>query len=72
MSPISPDTLIKVLIVVFVVVVMHLSMSSRQGGRQGIGRDFDICQKIAVEFPTPRQKVVTGTNKNSNIPTPGQ
>ena len=56
------------------------------GGRWGIGRDFDICQKIAVKFPTPGQKcevkynwishpekwfVVTGTNKNSNIPTPG-
>ena len=50
-----------------------------------IGRDFDIFQKIAVKFPTPGQKcevkynwksppgkwfVVTGTNKNLNIPTP--
>ena len=55
-------------------------------GRRGIWRDFDICQKIAVKFPTPGQKcevkynwishpgkwfVVTGMNKNSNIPTPG-
>ena len=55
-------------------------------GRRGIGRDFDIFQKNAVKFPTPGQKcevkynwnsppgkwfVVTGKNKNSNIPTPG-
>ena len=26
------------------------------GGRRGIGRDFDIFQKIAVKFPTPGQK----------------
>ena len=26
------------------------------GGRQGIGPDFDIFQKIAVKFPTPGQK----------------
>ena len=65
---------------------MHLSMSSRQGGRQGIGQDFDIFPKIAVKFPTPGQKcevkynqishpekwfVVTGKNKNSDIPTSG-
>ena len=38
------------------VVFMHLSMSSRQVGRRGIGRDFDIFSKIAVKFPTPGQK----------------
>ena len=63
---------------------MHLSMSSRREGRRGIGRDFDIFPKIAVKFPTPGQTcevkyneiphprkwfVVTGKNKNSNIPT---
>ena len=26
------------------------------GGGRGIGRDFDIFQKIAVKFPIPRQK----------------
>ena len=26
------------------------------GRRGGIGRDFDIFQKIAVKFPSPRQK----------------
>ena len=36
--------------------LMHLSMSSRRGGRRDIGRDFDIFQKIAVKFPTPGQK----------------
>ena len=35
---------------------MHLSMSSRQGARRGIGQDFDICQKIGVKFPIPGQK----------------
>ena len=28
----------------------------RGRGRQGIGRDFDIFQKVAVKFPTPGQK----------------
>ena len=61
-------------------------MSGRRGGGRFIGWDFDIFQKIAVKFTTPGQKcevkynwishhgkwlVVTGTNKNSNIPTPG-
>ena len=27
------------------------------GGRRGIGRDFDIFQKIAVKFPTPGEKM---------------
>ena len=26
------------------------------GGRRGIGRDFDMFQKIAVKFSTPGQK----------------
>ena len=58
-----------------------------RGGRRGMGRDFDIFKTIAVKFRTPGQKcevkynwiphpgkwfVVTGTNKNSNIPTLGQ
>ena len=70
---------------VVLVILMHLSMSSRWGGRRGRGRDFDIFQKIAVKFPTPGQKfkvkynyishpkkwfVVTGTNKNQiSLPT---
>ena len=44
---------------------MHLSMSSRRGGRQGIGRDFDIFSKIAVKFPTPGQKYEVKYNWNS-------
>ena len=41
--------------------IIHLSMSSPRGcegggGRRGIGRDFDIFQKIAVKFPIPGQK----------------
>ena len=27
------------------------------GGRWGIGWDFDICQKIAIKFPTPGKNV---------------
>ena len=26
------------------------------GGRRGIGRDFDIFQKLPVKFPTPGQE----------------
>ena len=55
-------------------------------GRGGIGRGFDIFQKIAVKFPTPGQKCEVKYNWNSppremicgqmfakysNIPTPG-
>ena len=38
-------------------------MPAGEGGgwRRGIGRDFDIFQKIAVKFPTP------GKNVRSNI-----
>ena len=35
------------------------------GGRRGIGRDFDIFQKIAVKFPTPGQKCEVKCNWNS-------
>ena len=34
--------------------LMHLG--GEGGVRRGIGQDFDIFQKIAVKFPTPRQK----------------
>ena len=49
----------------YTIEVMHLSMSSRRGGRQGIGRDFDIFPKIAVKFPTPAQKCEVKCNWNS-------
>ena len=35
------------------------------GGRQGIGRGFDIFQKIAVKFPTRGQKCEIKYNWNS-------
>ena len=40
------------------IIIMHLSMSNRRGwgGRRGIGRYFDIFQKIAVKFPIPGKK----------------
>ena len=47
---------------------MHLSMPSRRGGRRGIGREFDLFQKIAVKFLTPRQKCEV----KYNFPTPGK
>ena len=48
----------------FVVTILHMSSVENNapinvkpaGGRRGIGRDFDIFQKIAVKFPTPGQK----------------
>ena len=43
---------------------MHLSMSSRRGERRGIGRGFDVFQKIAVKFPTPGQKCEVKYNWN--------
>ena len=36
-----------------------------RGGRRGIGRDFDIFQKIAVKFPNPGQKSEVKYNWNS-------
>ena len=33
--------------------------------RRGIGRDFDIFQKIAVKFPTPGKKCEVKYNWNS-------
>ena len=42
-------------------------MSSRRRGRRGIGRDFDIFPKIAVKFPTPRQKCDVKYNWNSPL-----
>ena len=36
------------------------------GGKRGIGRDFDILAKIAVKFPTPRQKCEVKYNWNSS------
>ena len=45
--------------------IMHLSMSSRRWERRGIGRVFDIFQKIAVKFPTPGQKCEVKYNWNS-------
>ena len=33
------------------------SLFNFPGGRQGIGQDFDIFQKIAVKFPTPGAKM---------------
>ena len=54
--------------------------------RGGIGQEFDIFQKVAVKFPTPRQKCEVKYNWNSppwemicgqmfanysSIPTPG-
>ena len=47
--------------------IMHLSMSSRRGGRRGIGWDFDIFSKIAIKFPTPGQKCEV---KYTEIPQP--
>ena len=53
-----------------------MQLSSEAGGGGGIGRDFDIFQKIDVKFPILRQKcevkynfVVTGT-KNIQISLP--
>ena len=46
---------------------INVKLAGGGGGRQGIGRDFDIFQKTAVKFPTP------GKNVRSNItkfPTP--
>ena len=40
-------------------------MSSQWGRRWGIGRGFDIFQKIAVKFPTPGQKCDVKYNWNS-------
>ena len=33
-----------------------INVKPARGGRRGIGQDFDIFPKIAVKFPTPRQK----------------
>ena len=38
------------------------------GGRGGIGRDFDICQKIAIKFPTPGKNV---RSNRTEFPTRG-
>ena len=40
---------------------INASQQGRGEGRQGIGQDFDIFPKIAVEFPT------LGKNVRSNI-----
>ena len=44
---------------------MHLSMLSRRGGRQGIGRGFDFFAKNVVKFPTPGLKFCVKSTKKS-------
>ena len=56
---------------------MHLSMLSRrrgevggggeEGGRQGMGRRFDIFQKFAFKFPAHGQKIPHPGLHMSNI-----
>ena len=45
-------------------------MSRQRGGRRGIGRGFDIVQKIAVKFPTPR--FINVRSNVTEIPHPGK
>ena len=34
---------------------INVKPAGRAGGRRGIGRDFDIFQKVDVKFPAPRE-----------------
>ena len=54
------------------VVFMHLSMLSRRGGRQGIGRGFDFFAKNVVKFPTPGLKFCVKSTKKSPPRAPQQ
>ena len=40
------------------VLLMHLSMLGRRGGRRGKGAGFDIQTKFCVKFPTPGIQVL--------------
>ena len=52
--------------------LMHLSMLSRRGGRQGIGRGFDFFAKNVVKFPTPGFKFCVKSTKKSPPRAPQQ
>ena len=52
--------------------LMHLSMLSRRGGRQGIGRGFDFFAKNVVKFPTPGLKFCVKSTKKSPPRAPQQ
>ena len=58
--------------VVNISIVMHLSMLSRRGGRQGIGRGFDFFAKNVVKFPTPGFKFCVKSTKKSPPRAPQQ